>query len=177
MRAHLTSLRGALVLLLVGTAILFAVGSTIERNHRTRHHEATTTTTEAGGSTSKTEGGGEASKPKSAETAHAEAAVRILGVDTESVVLSVIAVVGSLSLAAAVWFRPTRLVAVAVIGFGLVFAAGDGREFVHQLADANNGLAAVAALLLALHFLLATLAGALLRLPTSATGPPVAEAG
>ena len=38
MRTHFTLLRGALALLLVVSGCLFAVGSTIERNHR--HHES-----------------------------------------------------------------------------------------------------------------------------------------
>jgi hypothetical protein len=49
----------------------------------------------------------------------------------------------------------------AVVGFGLVFAAGDGRELVHQLADSNNGLAAVTALLFVLHLVIPAFAAAL----------------
>ena len=134
MRTHITLLRGALALLLVVTGCLFAVGSTIERHHR--HHESTATkSSETGGATSgETSGknggetGGEASKPKPAEHVSAEAVSRIFGVDTESKALSIIAVIASLALAAAVWLRPARVVLVAVAVFGLVFAAGDGRE-------------------------------------------------
>ena len=164
MRTHFTLLRGALALLLVVSGCLFAVGSTIERNHR--HHESapakstetTTTSSETGGET-----GSEGSAAKPAEQTHAEAATRILGVNTESTALSVVAVIASLLLAAAVSLRPARVVLAAVGAFGLVFAAGDGRELVHQIDDSNSGLAAVAALLLLLHLLVAALAAAGLR--------------
>jgi ascorbate-specific PTS system EIIC-type component UlaA len=65
----------------------------------------------------------------------------------------VLAVVASLVLAFAVWLgRWTRLVLLAVAGFGLVFAAGDIRELVHQLNESNAGLAAIAAVLIGLHW-------------------------
>jgi hypothetical protein len=173
-------LRGALVLLLVATGCLFAVGSTIERHHR--HHESTAaksseakggqTTSESGGET-----GSESSKPTPAEHgASPEAGARILGINTESLALSIIAVVASLLLAAAVWLRPVRLVLVAVVVFGLVFAAGDGRELVHQLDDSNSGLAAVAALLLVLHLAVAALAAAALPRRGDSTSLPLPQA-
>jgi hypothetical protein len=42
-----------------------------------------------------------------------------------------------------------------------VFAAGDGRELVHQLDESNGGLAAIAAVLIALHLAVSALAAAL----------------
>src|SRR5205823_5107621 len=82
----------------------------------------------------------------------------------ESLALSVVAVLLSLALAVGVWLgRWPRLVLLAVLGFGLVFTAGDGREVVHQLDESNNGLAAVAAVLIGLHVAVAGLA-VLLRL-------------
>lgn len=166
MRTHLTLLRGALALLLVVTGCLFAVGSTIERHQR--HHESTAVkAAESGGETTgETTGetGDKGSKPKPAEhAASAEAGSRILGVNTESKALSIIAAFGSLALAAAVWLRPARPVLLAVIVFGLVFALGDGRELAHQLKESNGGLAAVAGLLLVLHVVVAMLAAAATR--------------
>jgi hypothetical protein len=164
MRMHLTTLRGALVVLLVGSAILFLVGSTIERNHR--HHETTPATHVEG---SGAESGG-------TEASHGEAGATILGVDTESLALSIVAVVLSLLLAAVLWTgRWPRLVLLGVALFGLVFAAGDGRELVHQLDDSNTGLATVAAILLVLHLAVTGFAGLLLR-PRPPAGIPAAEA-
>jgi len=170
MRTHSTGLRGALVLLLVGSAILFLVGSTIERNHR--HHEtAPAKSAEVSRSKSGGESGGEGSKR--AET-HAEAGVKILGVNTESLVLSIIAVVLSLLLAAAVltsvW---PRTVLLTVAAFGLVFAAGDERELVHQLDDSNTGLAAVAGLLIGLHVMVAVVAAVLIKRRVGVEGSPL----
>jgi hypothetical protein len=188
MRMHLTPLRAALALLLVASAILFLVGSTIERNNR--HHEQTpavqTGLSESGEGTktgepehSKSESGsGESNGTETghAEASHAEAGAKILGVNTESLTLSIVAVVLSLLHAAAIWLRRWgKLVLLAVIGFGLVFAAGDAREVVHQLDESNNGLAAVASILIALHFAVVALAGLLLW-PRSSPGLRASEA-
>jgi hypothetical protein len=178
LRTHLTRLRGALVVLLVGSACLFAVGSTIERNHG--HHESSTAKStevsgkEGGGETG-AESAGESSKP-SADHHTGEAGSRILGVDTESVGLSVAAFAASLLLAGAIWLLPSTLVLFTIVGFGLVFAAGDGRELVHQLDESNNGLAAVAALLVAVHLAICALAATLLPRRSRPSGSPLPKA-
>src|SRR5438128_676856 len=142
MRMHqLTPPRAALTSLLVASGILFLVGSTIERN---QHHEATpaaqTAHSESGKGSAETgkptghseSGSAESSgaKPGHAEVGHTEVGAKILGVNTESLALSLVAVVLSVLLAAAVWLpsKWSRLVLLAVVGFGLVFAAGDARE-------------------------------------------------
>jgi hypothetical protein len=168
MRTHLTPLQGALVALLIGSAVLFLVGSTIERNH---HHQETqgATTTEVSGGEQSTAGetGSEGSTALEATTEHStsgEAGAKILGVNTESLALSIVAIVLSFVLAGLIWSGAwPRLVLLAALGFGLVFAAGDGRELVHQLDESNSGLATVAAILLVLHVSLAGLAAYLLR--------------
>ena len=172
MRTNLTLLQGGLVVLLVGSAILFLVGSTIERNHR--HHEAAAKSSEVSGGEKSTSGetGGEGSKPSESHTqpTSGEAGAKILGVNTESLALSIVAVLLSFVLAGVVWLgRWPRLVLLAVFGFGLVFAAGDGRELVHQLDESNTGLASVAVILLVLHLAVAGLAAFLLR-PRSPSG-------
>ena len=161
MRTHFTLLQGALVLLLAGSAILFFAGSTSERHHR--HHETTAAApAESSGGESGGETAGEGSKQ--AEPATGEAGVKLLGVNTESLALSIVAVVLSLLLAAAILARVrARAVLVAVLVFGLVFTAGDARELVHQLDESNGGLATVAAVLIALHLAVAGLAVVLLR--------------
>jgi len=63
-----------------------------------------------------------------------------------------------------------------VAGFGLVFAAGDGRELVHQLNDSNASIAAIAAILIALHLAVAALATTLfLRNANADRSPEAAE--
>jgi hypothetical protein len=156
MRANMTLLQGALALLLAGSAILFFAGSTSERHHR--HHEQAAATAE-NGSTGETSGESSEEGTTHVEAPAGEAGVKLLGVDTESLALAIVAVVLSLLLAvlvlAGVWWRAV-LPAGAVLG--LVFAAGDGRELVHQLDESNGGLAAVAAVLIALHLAVALLA-------------------
>jgi ascorbate-specific PTS system EIIC-type component UlaA len=164
MRTHLTRLRAALVLLLVGSGLLFLIGSTIERHQHHRQQPATAETSS-----------GESGAEHAAES-DGEAGVTILGVDTESLALSVLAVVASLVLACAVWFgRWTRLVLLAVAGFGLVFAAGDIRELVHQLNESNAGLAAIAAVLTGLHLMVTALAASLFPRRGNASGLTAAE--
>jgi hypothetical protein len=178
-KAHPTALRSGIVVLLIASAVLFLIGSTIERNNR--HHEATATkTTETTGETQQESGGESTATPKhvegastettNAETGSGEVGATILGVNTESLALSVVAVVLSVLLAAAVWLqRWPRLVLLAVLAFALVFAAGDARELVHQLDESNAGLAAAAAAVLTLHAALATLVVLAIR-PRRETG-------
>ena len=158
MGTHLPRLRAALALLLVGSGILFLIGSTIERNHR--HHEsATAKSAETSGGETGSGSGGEGTNPAETHvtTSSGEAGATLLGINTESVALSVVAVVASFLLAAAIWLLPSNLVLLAVAAFALVFAAGDARELVHQLNDSNHGLAAVAGLLVVLHLGIAAL--------------------
>lgn len=170
MRAHLSPLRGLLVLLLVGSGILFLVGSTVERNHR--HLESTKPVAASGESGSETGSESTESTEKKAESGSGEAGATILGVNTESLALSILAVCLSFVLAAAVWLDVwRRWVLIGVIAFGLVFAAGDARELAHQLNESNGGLAFVAAILIVLHLAVAAVAALLLR-PRPLAGTP-----
>jgi Na+/melibiose symporter-like transporter len=67
-----------------------------------------------------------------------------------------------LLLAAAVWVQGGRVVLVAVLAFGLVFAGFDVREVLHQIDESRAGLIVIAAVLVALHLMVALLAGAAL---------------
>lgn len=170
MRTSLTWLRTALVLLLVGSAVLFVVGTTLERSEGKEESAAAeaaeqspTESTEE--PTTDDEGSGSVEEGE-AESGESE---RIFGFDSDSVPLTIAAVLASLALATAVWrrLRP-QLVGVALVAFGLLFAAGDARELVLQLDEANTGVAVIAAALLALHLAIAGL-GLLLALQARAT--------
>lgn len=167
MRTHSTRLCAALVLLLVGSGLLFAVGSTIERH---QHHNEPAAAGESGGETSSGESSTHVEKRKG------EAGATILGLNTESVALSVLAVAASLLLAFGVWLgRWPRLVLLCVAGLGLVFAAGDARELVHQLDESNTGLAVIAVVLIGLHLAVTVLAAALYPRRGGAGGLATAE--
>ena len=104
MRTHLTHLRAALVLLLVGSGLLFAIGSTIERHQH--HAEPSAVTSHPGESGHSRETGGENGTGEStthSEQSHGESGVKLLGVNTESLALTIVAVVASFLLAVAVW--------------------------------------------------------------------------
>src|SRR5438093_10338105 len=162
MRTPLTRLRAALVLLLVSSGLLFAIGSTIQRHqhHSEPHPNVAASTESSSGETGNESGSGESATH--VEQGTGEAGAKILGVNTESVALMIVAVVASLLLAFAVWLgRWPRPVLLCAAGFGLVFAAGDGRELVHQLDESHAGLAAIAAILIGLHLAVTALAAAL----------------
>ncbi len=180
-----TRLRGILALLLVTTAVLFAIGTTIERSQRHTHAEAAPVENTAGtteGSASKTETGGETNGEKqgtavaavgTAET-HVESTEKLFGIDTESVPATVAAVVLSLLLAAAVWWRRERGWLWAALVFGTVFAVGDLREVIHQLNESRTGVAIIASILIVTHLLVALISGLLLRQPDTRAVPSVA---
>ena len=201
-----TRLRATLALLLVATAALFAIATTIERSQRSHHSENSATKTaeipsettsssetttnpssEANGgadekaagngettttSSSETNGGadekaaGAAETPAAAET-HVESSEKLFGIDTESVAAMIAAISVSLGLAAAVWWRLERLWLWLTLAFGVVFAAGDIREVIHQLNESRNTVATLAAILIAAHLAVAVLAGLILRQPHS----------
>jgi hypothetical protein len=165
------------VLLLIGSALLFAIGSTIERHQH--HAELPGATSPSGESGHGGENGGEKGTGEStthSEQSHGESGTKLLGVNTESLALTILAVAASLLLAVAVWLgRWPRVTMLVVAAFGLVFAAGDARELVHQLDESNVGLATIAAILIALHLSVTALAAALFPPRESAHGVAVPE--
>ena len=180
MCAHVARLGVLVSTLLVASAVLFAIGGAIERSQR--HSEAATAPTAAVAHES---GSAETPAQREAESGgHAEpqrdSSEKLLGVDLESIGLTVAAVVAAILLAAGCWFVRRRSVWLATAAFGLVFAAADGRELAHQLAESRPWVAAIAAALIALHLAVAGVAVALVRcssrpaVPTPA--PPAAPA-
>jgi hypothetical protein len=105
-------------------------------------------------------GSGETAQERLGER-HREA--KLLGINPEALGLLVIALIVSVLLAAAVLFRPRRPVLIAIVGFGLLFAALDFREVLHQVDESRTSLAVIASVLVGLHVLVAMLAAAALR--------------
>jgi hypothetical protein len=173
----LTHLRAALVLLLVGSGLLFAIGSTVERHQH--HAERPAVTSHSGESGNSGEAGGENGTGEGtthSEQRHGESGVKLLGVNTESLALTIVAVAASFVLALAVWLGSwPRVTMLAVAAFGLVFAAGDARELVRQLDESNVGLATIAAILIAVHLAVTALAAALFPRRSTAGGAAVPE--
>jgi hypothetical protein len=142
-------------LIVVATAA-FAIGVAIERSDR--HSESGEPHVEAAASE------GEAAEPEGASEGEDE----VLGIDAESTPLVVVAVVGSLGLAAAAWMRPDVELLVALIAAAMVaFAVLDIREVAHQADESNGGLAVLAGAVAALHLGAAALAFSLSRSRTA----------
>jgi hypothetical protein len=157
MRVGSTRLRALLAGLLIVSATLFAVGATLERH---QHAENAGGTTAAGTHhESPSESSGKSSG-ESSSAQHSETETKLLGINTESVGLEITAILLSLGLAVAALLLRQSLVLVAVIVFGLAFAAGDVRELAHQL-ESRPGLATIAAVLIGLHLAVAAVAAVL----------------
>lgn len=134
----------AAALLFAVTAALFAIAVSLEpddHDETTETHSEATGTEDAHDEAAEGEEGHEATE---AEAAHDEDET-VLGIDVESPATVAFAVIGSLLLAAALWFRPLRPVAVLAVASGLAFAALDLAEVAHQLDESSTGLAALAA--------------------------------
>lgn len=155
--------RVLVALLLVVTAVLFAIGATIERSntHEEQGAESTVTAGENGetGEGAPAEGGeaGEAGEAAHSEGKEEESEP-VLGVDLESTPMIVAVVAASILLALATLFLRTRLVLALVAGFTLVFAAGDLRELVHQVDESRTSIAVIAGVLAVLHLATSVLA-------------------
>jgi len=105
---------------------------------------------------------------------HDEASEDILGINPESNGAIALAVAASLLLALAVWRRGTPVVLVLAVAFGLLFAAFDVREALHQADESRDGLVALVMLIAGLHAGVAIAAG--LALKDRPAGTAVASA-
>lgn len=94
---------------------------------------------------------------------HSEGGESLLGIKTESTSLVVVAVLLSFGLALLIWFRGSLLVLGSAAAVGLVFAAFDVREALHQSDRSDSTLVAVALVVAMLHLGVVAAAGGALR--------------
>jgi Flp pilus assembly protein TadB len=159
--------------LLVAATILFVVGTSIERSQaRAGEQQAASTNERPAGEAGEhseaeaTEGGSNATSEATDEHASSgESGEELLGINPESVGLTVIVAAVSLLLAALLVARPRTGLLVAVVVVGLVFAVLDVREGIHQASESNTGLLVVALVTGLLHLGVAVAAAAGLRTP------------
>jgi hypothetical protein len=158
------SVRAWLAILLVSSAVLFFIGTTIERGTVTSSTpEGAAPSNQPVASQSAEGGSGEAGEighsaaPAASSEATGETAPEVsaewrpLGIDLESPLPVGGAILASLVLALAILRLRSSLVPLAVIGFALVFAVFDVLEIVHQVDVARPSLVAIASTLLAIH--------------------------
>ncbi|MEO8425262.1 MAG: hypothetical protein ABI595_15300, partial [Actinomycetota bacterium] len=127
-----------------------------ERSGDTHTESTPTTETHSEGTSEEPHSGEGAAPVASAATEHTDA--RVLGIDLEAPLFVVLAVVISVALAAAVWWRETLAVLVLVLLFALVFAVLDIAEVIHQNDSGRTGVVLVAAVVAVLHLGVAGLA-------------------
>jgi hypothetical protein len=164
----------ALVAVIVLATAAFGIGAALEKSEH--HNEGSESAAQPGnvatasGSRSDTilisgesaESGGEAGE--SGESGHSESGGEshsedLVGIDPESTALVVLAIVGSLVLAAAVWLWPEAIPVLAMAGLAMFFfCALDIREAVHQWDESRGGLMALALGVAALHLVAGGLA-------------------
>lgn len=183
-------LPGLVALLLVTSAALFAVGTAIEHSQRAGHHAehpaAVSAATKSGETSTEKKAKGESSDVSSGEKKPAKAVApnagnaetggethseKIARIDPESWPLVAVAIAVTLLMAAGVYRRRGRWLAAAA-GFGIVFAAADVRELVHQINESRRIVATIAGILIGLHLLAALAAGAAFRRRAREPGQP-----
>jgi len=162
--------------LLVAATILFVVGTSIERSQASTGKGQETTTVErpageAGEHSEAQATQGEANHIAEGTEEHSsagESGDELLGINPESAGLIAVVAVLSLLLAALLVVRPGKGLLVAVVVVGLVFAALDAREVLHQANESNTGLLVMALMTGLLHLGVAVVAAAGLRTPSAA---------
>jgi hypothetical protein len=163
-----------LVCTLIASTAVFAIGVAVERSHEETSvpGEVTRTDEGTGGEGGESaEGGspeGSGSTESTATVEHTDSDAVFLGVDLESWWLVTIAVVASLGLALAIWFRPIRPVFALTIVLAVVFTAFDLAEVSHQVDASEARLVAIAAVVALLHLATAGLGVAAFRSPEAA---------
>ena len=178
-------------LLLVSSTALYAAGTAIEHHQRAKHqeHSAVVSLAKSSETSAEKKAKGESSGKSSGETKPAESASstvasgesagetnseKIAGVDPESWPLVGLVIAISLLVAAGVYWRRGRWLAAAV-GFGVLFAAGDIRELIHQVQESRTTVASIAGVLIGFHLLIAGAAAFTIWL-SRAQGGAIAEA-
>jgi hypothetical protein len=163
----MSRLRLLVIAVILASTVAFVIGAAVERAE-TGSAEQNTVHREAPGGERGHEGRTESEAQRHAEAprepSHPESGEELLGINPESTGLTVAAVLTSLALAVGMaLLRRSVLVLVAVLVVMLAFAALDVRELLHQLDESRGGLAALAAVVAALHLGAAGGAVALMR--------------
>ncbi|MFN2595412.1 MAG: hypothetical protein ABR579_11050 [Actinomycetota bacterium] len=157
-------LRAALVLLLIVSAALFATGAAVERHQRAQGTAGASET--AGTTEGSSETGGETNPSEPHQTAGevpGESSEDLFGINPEATWIVVLGVAISVLLALAAWLREQPIVLVIALGLGLLLAALDLREMVHQIDESRASLVSISLVLALLHLAVASIAIVLLR--------------
>ena len=145
--------------LLVAATILFVVGTSIERSRTDSGEQKEANTVERPAGEAGEHGEAEATEGKANATAEGteqhqsanEPGEKLFGINPESAGLTAVVAVVSLLLAVLLVVRPTKGLLVTVAVVGLVFAAPDAREVLHQASESNAGLLGLALVTGLLH--------------------------
>lgn len=152
--------RGLLAALLIASAVLFAIGATLEKSAESDEPSAVSGETSETGETGHSEADeageghsddGNEGSAEGAESTHSDSKETLLGIDIESPLAVGAGVVFSFVLAALVFRSDRKMVLIAIGLFALGFAVLDGKELFHQLDENRTGLALLAGVIGVLH--------------------------
>ncbi|HKE78504.1 MAG TPA: hypothetical protein VKB54_04315 [Solirubrobacteraceae bacterium] len=165
-----------LVGLIVAGTVALVVGVAVERHQTVETPTQRAVEGGSAGRVGESTAEGEEAERRSERVGHVESSERLLGVDPESTGVLGVAVVVSLLLAAAVWWRGgSPLVLGGIAAAMAAFCALDIREVVHQVNESRTGLAVLAGGVAALHAAAALLA-ARAAVTTRGVPPPAVSA-
>jgi hypothetical protein len=159
MRSSRDPLRVALILFLLASAVIFAIGTSIERGRSSEARHETTVSSSESTSESSGEGSGAESHPAPTESS----GETIFGINPDAPWLVAVVVAITVLLAAAIWVRDERWLLFVVVLFGLAAAVFDVRELFHQVDEGRASLIALAAVLAVVHLGVSGLAAATVR--------------
>jgi hypothetical protein len=149
--------RKTAVALILAATVLFVVGIVIERNTGEHHSESvaqaqeTPSEHEAESGESTTETPSTEHSGESGSESGGESDAIVLGINLESTPFVILAVLGSLALAAVVWFGRAAWMLTLVALALLAFAVFDIAEVFHQIDRSEAGIAVIAAAVAFLH--------------------------
>jgi hypothetical protein len=146
-RRLLMASRKAVVGLILAATILFVVGILLENGTEESHSDSVAFAAET--EAEQAAESGEESGEEAGESGESDE--KVLGIDLESTPFVVLAVLGSLLLAAMVWFGRAPWILLVVAAAMLTFAIFDVAEIFHQIDRSEGGIAALAAVVAALH--------------------------
>jgi Flp pilus assembly protein TadB len=138
----------AVALILAATA-LFVIGIILERNTGEHHSESVARAQESPEEHA-AEAGEEAPAERESESGD-ESDEKVLGINLESTPFVILAVIGSLALAALVWFGRAPWMLALVAAAMLAFAIFDIAEVFHQIDRSEAGIAVIATAVAVLH--------------------------
>lgn len=159
--------RRTVVGLILAATVLFVVGILLEKGSEDNHRDESVALAAENPAERAAESAGETGHSEAGETGHSEPDEKVLGINLESTPFVILAVIGSLLLAAMVWVGRAPWIFTLVALAMIAFAVFDIAEILHQLDRDEGWIAALAGLVAVLHLAAAVGSAQLRRGPVT----------